>query len=569
MFEETFLKTAYNNSIKLANEMFSNTTILGTNVFSSLHDRILGEMGYEKDTSQKATRRINLIADELFGAIAGRFFARDYNTQSVRDMFFGDNTIAAKVLKLKNSEQYKKNPFLKLLNPVISEDEKQPNMLTLFNATENRTKWHKDRIIEGWQDLLADPDTHELAHDLVAYSFYSSGFRRSLHSFYNYIPPAYLKEIGYVDFIKNSRESLKDWSTGQGLGTEIYNDVMKNTWHNSEIVPYIAEADISHKRPFEGKKLPYYMMVQVPARATTSDVDMKVGENAAGDPIFRAYFKTTSGGGEYTYRYVGFRESPKTKEQVGVYVIEGKRGIQEPAGRVIKEYGLQTSIYDANNVERVSEDEIKGMMENAPHEKQGKTAYNYEGFQYIPTELMTVTKYYPREDADSETELKEVEPLPNMGINISSYEEKGKLGQVLSNLAYIPVVFNGVKYATAEEAYQTEKKKLKDLSDPEVLYLMTKIITAKLQQNPGIWQSIAGMHQLNQSTHNLIKEGRVVKGDRWTGKDGLFMQALRAAYMKVELDPSKAVNTPKSPLTDIQPLALKDNEQDYKHCKID
>jgi hypothetical protein len=117
------------------------------------------------------------------------------------------------------------------------------------------------------------------------------------------------------------------------------------------------------------------------------------------------------------------------------------------------------------------------------------------------------------------------------GINISSYESG--LGQKLSNFYKTPVVFGGKTYKSSEEAYQANKS---DLSDKGVLDLMVSVIKAKLTQHPEITDEITkagGDVFLAGSTHNLIKDGKTIKTDRWTGKDGLFMQALRKAYASI------------------------------------
>lgn len=124
---------------------------------------------------------------------------------------------------------------------------------------------------------------------------------------------------------------------------------------------------------------------------------------------------------------------------------------------------------------------------------------------------------------------------PSKPFNVSSYENG--LGRALSNFAPTPVVFDGKKYPSSEAAYQSAKKQLPSLSDENVLGLMTKIIGAKLAQHPGLVKLIddnGGRDFLTSATHNLVKKGAVVKEDRWTGKDGLFMQALRAAYAEIK-----------------------------------
>lgn len=122
------------------------------------------------------------------------------------------------------------------------------------------------------------------------------------------------------------------------------------------------------------------------------------------------------------------------------------------------------------------------------------------------------------------------------GINISSYEEG--LGGKLSNMALIPVEYNGREYTSAESAYQIQKEEQlgDDLTDEKVLALMTDIIEQKLLQHPDLVDeidSLGGYDFLLKSSHDLIKDGKRVKQDRWTGRTGLFMKALRAAYLRV------------------------------------
>ncbi len=134
-------------------------------------------------------------------------------------------------------------------------------------------------------------------------------------------------------------------------------------------------------------------------------------------------------------------------------------------------------------------------------------------------------------EVTKEKETASTEPEVPMGINISSYETG--LGHQLSNLAALPIKFFGVDYKRSEDAYQTTEVSLESLADDNVLGLMVEILEAKLVQHRPLLQAISdrgGAKFLVGCTHNPIKNGKVVKPDRWTGKDGLFMQALRKAY---------------------------------------
>ena len=142
----------------------------------------------------------------------------------------------------------------------------------------------------------------------------------------------------------------------------------------------------------------------------------------------------------------------------------------------------------------------------------------------------------------SKEKLKEVETekreVNRDGINISSYESD--LGSKLSNFARLPINYKGVRYSSSEEAYQENKPKEK-LTETEfnakVKELMTDVLRTKLLQYPDLTTGIdrmGGIEFLNNSTHNLIKDGVLIKQDKWTGKDGLFMQSLRDAYSSIK-----------------------------------
>lgn len=134
------------------------------------------------------------------------------------------------------------------------------------------------------------------------------------------------------------------------------------------------------------------------------------------------------------------------------------------------------------------------------------------------------------------------------GINISSYESG--LGYKLSNFANIPVNFKGKTYKSSEEAYQENKKNLPDLSDSNVLGLMQEILKAKLSQNKELISEInerGGINFLTKSSHNLIKNGKNIKNDRWTGEKGLFMQALRNAFISINNDTQQQSETNENP----------------------
>jgi hypothetical protein len=148
-------------------------------------------------------------------------------------------------------------------------------------------------------------------------------------------------------------------------------------------------------------------MVQISSDSKLSGgVQMLVGYNLNGDPVFRPTFKTTISGETYIYRYIGYRYSNKTQSFIGVYAIDSKRGIAQAAGKVVKEYGLPESIFDDNNITTVDEEEVREMEKNDYYKetKEGKLIYDYSGFHHVPSSMAIAVKGIYKDTLEEDTE---------------------------------------------------------------------------------------------------------------------------------------------------------------------
>jgi hypothetical protein len=54
------------------------------------------------------------------------------------------------------------------------------------------------------------PELHNLAEDLIDYSFLTSGDNPGMNTFFNYLPIDIRRRIGYAEYIGNAMESLND-----------------------------------------------------------------------------------------------------------------------------------------------------------------------------------------------------------------------------------------------------------------------------------------------------------------------------------------------------------------------
>jgi hypothetical protein len=151
----------------------------------------------------------------------------------------------------------------------------------------------------------------------------------------------------------------------------------------------------------------------------------------------------------------------------------------------------------------------------------------------IPTHLQH-HKEADTEDIYGELNLFEDSNVVADGVNISS-NTKGIGGALTNpttkskkkgNINYdYPVIFRGEYYSDAEEAYQANKKSVKD-EDKQAL--MVEIIKAKLCYNPDLVEGIdehGGVAWLERCSHKIA--GKAWEGE---GRESTFIQALITAY---------------------------------------
>jgi len=459
-----------------------------------------------------------------------------------------------------------------------------PDIIITFAATDVKTKWAKDRIIDGWAELItsSDPKIAEFAKDLVTYSFFTSGFKKSVYSIFHFIPPAYLKEIGFSRYMKNMRNEFNE-TTNYGLLESVHDDVFQNLWSEEDIVPFVDFKDLGQvRRPSAklnwGEKYPQQISISnapgVGSELSAAD-KLLLGYNEHMEGIYKPFIKIESDNIFYLYKFVGYniKEDGSTEP---VYVITKKKGFYE-AGKVVKEHGLPKSVIDENESRDLPET-FNYAAVGYKADEQGnvtKKTYDFSGFHRIePQYLKVVTPV--EEETWGDFDLEEGELLEDYnqttglpvgttvsGINISSYESG--LGRDLSNFAKMTVEFEGKTYKSSEEAYQDKKSEISPLTNENVLPLMTSIIKAKLEQHPELIKEITdngGLNFLNESTHDLIKDGKHVKKDRWTGKNGLFMRALRDAYSQVS-----TVESSNSSLEGVTKDKIEELKKKYKPCK--
>jgi hypothetical protein len=373
--------------------MFKDTTIMYSKAVVALIDRIVdNEIIVENE--RERFYKLNQVSDEVYASIAGRFWANDggITEEKMRDMFYGDNSMANRLIQWKNDKRYEGNPLLSILQPSLSfkrgeKGEVYPDVIITFAAADTKTKFAKDRIIGGWSDLLVS-DNKELvqfAKDLVPYSFYTSGGRKTLYSFYNFIPPAHLVEIGFSEYIRNMKDAFNDPSNIDII-EKIHDDIFQNMWKEDEMVPFVNIRYIPkkyrHFPPEEdgwNENFPAHIGFSEPATVR----ELFIGYNNFGQPVFQPFVKTAYSQKTRLYKYVG---------HVGgdpIYELTTAKGYYE-YGKAVKENGQANSIIVDNETREVPENVKADLLieENswAYREKSNgeeEIVYDFRGFESV------------------------------------------------------------------------------------------------------------------------------------------------------------------------------------------
>lgn len=375
--DANFLGTYANNSITLALKIFGELSIYGTDTFNELFDKLIKVTGNTYTIDEKF---INNLSDELFAAIVSKFFVgKDYvnmNSKKVDRLFRNILRTLATIKSNKNGkyDNLKDNMFLKLLYLQSSKSELLP--FPMFVSIPNKStkdKLDKDNLINSFKELVQHEDVYvrDFVRRLVYFSFFTSGFRSRIYSFFNLIPNALMREleiknpndpsmlmnISYNDMIKETLTSMKD-ITNVVEYSSLIDEVIINNHDNDNIVKLVSDKNVSLNYEFDNKTYEH------PVSAIVSDEFAKslfLGYNDSNKAIYRPYIKVSDDKlGHVLMKYIGYTstETPDGISNTPVYISVNMRSYNS-RGVVIREYFLTESIIPEYNKLNVIKNEEK------------------------------------------------------------------------------------------------------------------------------------------------------------------------------------------------------------------
>lgn len=182
-------------------------------------------------TQRKLTKR----------ALAYILHTQKVNNQTITDKYeellFGNNNLAKRILKLKNSSNpVKDNVFIQELVPVISEylDRSKENLTFDYirRFSSKLSTFEEDSLAQGFKEIMDsnDPEIQQLGTDIVYASIIQSGLNKSNNSFFDSIPVEY-----FYPLASEALKAFKD-SDFNFLNDEAMEIIYQNSWMDKDIV---------------------------------------------------------------------------------------------------------------------------------------------------------------------------------------------------------------------------------------------------------------------------------------------------------------------------------------------
>lgn len=406
-FDNTFLTTKAENSIAFGRSLFENQLLRTTPKFVLTLDNILYRLGKSKSIDERLLRT---IVGSMEAAIKSEYFNQKMQDKGITpaDFFYGDNTIARRLMKLRNRIYRGELNDLKnnvvgfnnaLLNFLIPNTVKYETTFTEPDYVDVKTMFDQDvhsknMIITAWEELLQhyDEEVRTLAEDLIYYSFLTSGDNKNMNSFFEFVPTSWRKEYSQFlqDKLDNNETSVN------------YRDIYLNNWQNNDIVPRIEQLYreerigtegemIVEEQYFEGIRGKYTLSgssfapyIMFTGKAGTKNRIKPIAwykqqeTNKAGLTVTRSYpvypsfvkirYGSTNSPTSYVvYELIGYNmEATKAGNinYIPIYVAVNKKGYRYK-GHVITEYGLyQGHMFNLTSIGVTSEDFINGNVVN-------------------------------------------------------------------------------------------------------------------------------------------------------------------------------------------------------------
>jgi hypothetical protein len=382
-FDNTFLGTAYKNSTELSVAVMEKLFITSNKAAQNIYNSIARMLDDTRPGLMDA-RFGNELEKGYFAHILG---SKAFNLPKERlgKMFVGDDTTYDHVLKVR--QMFPNNYFLNQLNLRLERNKKFIKM----DSTRNNSPEALNEITRSWKELIDSDniDAKKLGIELIYYSFYTSGFKSNISSFFEHIPHEKL-----ADIVETTISEAKSSFINDGFSLPQFIDkFFRNNWQNDKVVPIVKGKLVT-----EG---PLNSLFEVKEEAGTES-------KKTNRPYVRVEETTQVGTvSKRLYKQIGSVFNPQTKQILHYYKQVHKLGYTDNKGNNIVEYNDikidGTSLFSENNITSQAFLDKINLAEQNFYElvSMNKNYQVYEIPAYIPPGKQIVDN---NRDQDSDTQ---------------------------------------------------------------------------------------------------------------------------------------------------------------------
>lgn len=348
-FNGTMLGTYHENGVNKFVDNFKHLAISGTDNMQYFANKAYKEIYGELPSDYKKLAPIMQMAYAAMMSTNPAFNkgVRNKDGNGIADLMDGKNSIATRLTEYKESPLYANNKLVDMLyvrsgynsfDYVGIDNSKQKDVLV------------SDRMTEDWLSLYRSKDAADVkfAEDLVTYAFHTSALTDNLGSIYRLIPYQILSGMGVtLESNTSMMGKLNNPTKRSDTYTVLFDQVMRNLWRNTDIIPKVASKN-ALATPVSKTKGEKFMTFQV---NEISSPNLVAGPDELGSPVFKPYVQREEffthpvtqhrSSAIRLYKYIGNRESKGVVN--GVYERVGLLGEHSKRGNKLFEFSIGTS----------------------------------------------------------------------------------------------------------------------------------------------------------------------------------------------------------------------------------
>lgn len=242
----------YNTANVIAAGTYLGKSMLTTEVINDLFGTT-AKTALTGGEAYKARRDVNTIRDIQNGVLVYALQSQPrsqnhenpvYRTpEQIKSMFYGSNTMALRLIRMKDMASIADNALIRYLQPSIA-----PNRPDFIESSyREKGTLFQNRLIHGWEQLLAHENetVQQFASDLAVYAYTTSGMRRSMNTIHDLIPSEILQKVS--NYFRDWKASHANKQEAMTMVDQISRDIIRNEYNNELIVPTVYPQHLRRK----------------------------------------------------------------------------------------------------------------------------------------------------------------------------------------------------------------------------------------------------------------------------------------------------------------------------------